>query len=371
MIYLDYAATTPLDRDVFGAMTPYLIENFGNPDSLHAFGRRAAYAVAEAREEVAELLGVKASEVYFTSGGTEADNWAVRGIARVGEKSAVCVSPIEHAAVGATAGTCGRKSAVCRVGRNGVVTAEQIESAIAAAPDVGLVCVMAVNNETGCIQPVEEIAQLCHARGVYFFSDCVQAACVSDMKRLTAHMDAFSLSGHKIYGPKGVGVLVVKKGVPLSPLITGGEQERGLRGGTSNVAGIVGFAAALKRAQSVREEFCARTGRLRDLFEEAVLSALGQDAERDGEMRAPNISHITFRKGEALLNKLDLSGVACSGGAACSSHSALPSHVMLAMGRSEEEALRGVRFSFGRETAEEEALAAAKTVISCAGNAKP
>ncbi len=349
--------------EVLSAMLPCLKENFGNPDSLHSYGRKAAHAVTEARDLIASVLGTKPSEVYFTSGGTEADNWAIRGI---GTGDVLC-SPIEHAAVLSALSVSGRRSGgECRVSENGIV---QTDFAATMSEETSLVSVMAVNNETGCIQPIEKIAPLVHARGGYLFSDCVQAACTLSLKEILLHADAISLSSHKIGGPKGVGVIVVKKGVPLKGLLVGGEQERGLRGGTLNVAGIVGFAQALRLAQEEREEFSARTGALRDLFEEKICAALGSEVRVDGEHRTSNISHLTFaRGGGAFLNVLDLRGVACSGGAACSAHAALPSHVLMAMGRSEEEARRGVRFSFGRKTAREEVLFAADTVIDAYRN---
>lgn len=359
-VYLDHAATTPLREEVLEAMLPCLKDNFGNPDSLHAFGRRAAHAVTEARDRIANVLGVRPMEVYFTSGGTEADNWAVRGI---GEGD-LLYSPIEHAAaMSAIPLRKCEKAVPCTVSAGGTVQTD-FDGGMS---ENSLVCVMAVNNETGCIQPIEKLSALAHAHGAYLFSDCVQAAGTLSLKELLRHADAISLSSHKIGGPKGVGALIVKKGAPLRPLIVGGEQERGLRGGTLNVAGIVGFAAALELAQRERETFCARTGALRDLFEKTVLSALGGEVKVDGEDRVPNISHLTFaRGGDAFLTILDLGGVACSGGAACSAHASLPSHVLLAMGRSEEEAKRGVRFSFGRETTEEETLFAARAVIGAA-----
>lgn len=360
-VYLDYAATTPTDNDILKEMFSVMKEHFGNPDSLHAYGRRAAHCVTQARDAVAETLGVKPSEVYFTSGGTEADNWAVQKIG----SGAVCISQIEHAAALSAAKI---RAGGCRfipANGGGIVSPEAVKGAL--AEDAGLVCVMAVNNETGAFQPIKEISALCKEQKIPLFSDCVQAACTLDLKEICTYADAISLSGHKIYGPKGVGVLVVKKGVKISPLIAGGEQERGLRGGTLNPAACLGFALALKRAQEGRESFCAHTGKLRDMFEERVCAALGCAVKIDGENRAPNVSHMTFISGgERLLSALDLAGVACSGGAACSAHSALPSHVMLAMGRTEEEARRGVRFSFGRETTEEEVLFAAERVISCA-----
>lgn len=363
MIYLDYAATSPLREEALEAMLPYFKEEFGNPDSLHACGRRAAAALQRARDAIAAALGVQPSEVYFTSGGTEADNWAARGIARGGAAEKLLVSPVEHAAV-LSAVSLRREHVVCRVGEDGVVSPDHVRDLLAASGGVSLVGVMAVNNETGCVQPVAELAAAAHAAGAYFFSDCVQAASSCDLKELARHADALALSAHKVGGPKGVGALVVKKGVPIAPLIAGGEQERGLRGGTSNVAGAVGFARALSLAQAEREAYIRHTGSLRDAFEQRILAELGSEVRADGARRVPNISHLTFaRGGTAFLNVLDLAGVACSGGAACSSHSAQPSHVLMAMGRSAEEALRGVRFSFGRETTAEEAARAADIVI--------
>lgn len=363
MIYLDYAATSPLREEALEAMLPYFKEEFGNPDSLHACGRRAAAALQRARDAIAAALGVQPSEVCFTSGGTEADNWAARGIARGGAAEKFLVSPVEHAAV-LSAVSAHREHVVCRAGEDGVVSPDHVRDLLAASGGVSLVGVMAVNNETGCVQPVAELAAAAHAAGAYFFSDCVQAASSCDLKELARHADALALSAHKVGGPKGVGALVVKKGVPIAPLIAGGEQERGLRGGTSNVAGVVGFARALSLAQAEREAYIRHTGSLRDAFEQRILAELGSEVRADGARRVPNISHLTFaRGGTAFLNVLDLAGVACSGGAACSSHSAQPSHVLMAMGRSAEEALRGVRFSFGRETTAEEAARAADIVI--------
>ena len=357
MIYLDYAATTPLDGEVLNAMLPYLKETFGNPDSTHAAGRLAARAVSESRAWVARSLGITPMEVYFTSGGTEADNWAVR---RLGRGSAA-VSSVEHAAV--LQGAKLREGGFSLIPSNGggIITSEAVEGAL--APDTGLVCVMAANNETGSMQPLSEISALCKKREIPLFSDCVQAGYL-DLKEITALCDAISLSGHKLYGPKGVGALIVKKGVKLSPLIAGGEQERGFRGGTLNVAGIVGFAYALDKMQREREVSSKRVQALRDHFEERVKGAFGDRVRVDGERRIPNISHLTFLDGgDALLNKLDLKGVCASGGAACSAHSAFPSHVMLAMGASSWEAEHGIRFSFSHHTTEEEIEQAVNIII--------
>lgn len=360
MIYLDYAATAPVDGEVLDAALPFLKTNFGNPDSAHAAGRAAAHAVSEARAKVAETLGVNPLEVYFTSGGTEADNWAVRCLA----EGSAAVSAAEHAAV--LEGAKLRKGGCVPVPvtAGGLITPEAVLSAL--APDTGLVCAMAANNETGTVQPLQEISALCKERGIVLFSDCVQAAGYLPLKEIVKLCDAISLSGHKIGALKGTGALVVKKGVKLAPMIAGGEQERSLRGGTLNVAGIVGFSVALEKAQRERERNAAHVRALRDLFEAEVTAALGGSVRADGENRLPNISHLTFENaGDALLAKLDLNGLCVSGGAACSSHSALPSHVMLAMGRSEREAKRGVRFSFGKETTEEEVKQAVRILIEC------
>ena len=359
MIYLDYAATTPVDGDVLEAMLPYLKSNFGNPDSTHAAGRAAAHAVAKARAKVAEVLGVNPLEVYFTSGGTEADNWAVRCLAN----GRAAVSAVEHAAVleGARLREGGFDLIPATAG--GTVTPEAVRTAL--TPDTGLVCVMAANNETGTVQPLKDISEICKEKGIVLFSDCVQASLL-DLKEIAKLCGAVALSGHKINAPKGTGVLVVKKGVKISPMIAGGEQERALRGGTLNVAGIVGFAVALEKAQKERQRYAAHITALRDLFEEKVKAAFGNRVSVDGENRIPSISHLTFQNApDSLLAKLDLAGLCVSGGAACSSHSALPSHVMLAMGKSEREAKHGVRFSFGKETTEEEVLKAVEILIEC------
>ena len=359
-VYLDYAATSPLAPEVLESMLPYLKGTFGNPDSLHSYGREAAYAVTRARDEIAAVLGVKPGEVYFTSGGTEADNWAVRCLGH-GE---ALVSPVEHAAVLSAASYRAEGYRVCRAGQDGIVSADMVEEEL--TEKTGLVCLMSVNNETGCIQPLRAVSELCKTRGVLLFSDCVQAARSQNLRELCTLADGISLSAHKLGGPKGVGALVVKKGARLRPLVAGGEQERGLRGGTLNVAGIVGFAKALTLAAARREEYCAHTAKMRDTFEDMLFSALGEGVRRNGENRAPNISNLAFKKGgESFLSLLDLEGVACSGGAACSAHAALPSHVLLSMGRTESEAKQGVRFSFGLETTEEEVRFAAQKVISC------
>ena len=221
MIYLDYAATSPLKEEVFLRMLPALRENFGNPDSLHGYGRKAAASVVGARDEIAGVCGVSSSEVYFTSGGTEADNWAVRGMG----KGRAVVSAIEHAAVLSAAPLREGGYAVCPAGRDGMISETDLGHTM--SEDTGLVCVMAVNNETGCVQPIEALASLAHARGALFFCDCVQAASTQDLSRILRFADAVSLSAHKLGGPKGAGALIVKKGVPLRGRGTGTRPPRG------------------------------------------------------------------------------------------------------------------------------------------------
>lgn len=348
MIYLDYAASAPLRKEALQAMLPYFSKTFANPDSLHSFGRAAKRAVEEAREKIASLLGAEPLEVYFTSGGTEANNWAVRGI---GEGKAF-LSGIEHESA--------LEAAKLRLG--GAEYFSPNYEGISEIPSIpegtGLVACMAVNNETGCIQPIEKISSLAHERGAYFFSDCVQAAPSQDLKKIYEVSDAISLSAHKIGGPKGVGALIVKKNVKISPLLVGGEQERSLRAGTLPVPLIVGFSKALELATLEREEFCAHTGFLRDRFEERLKELV----KIDGENRAPNLSHVTASS-PAALAKLDLLGVAASSGAACSAHAGKPSHVMLAMGRSKKEALSSLRFSFSLQTKISEAIRAADLLL--------
>lgn len=357
MIYLDYAATTPMDGEVLAAMSPYFTEKFGNPDSLHSFGRKAAFAVTSARDEVAKILGVKPNEVYFTSGGTEGDNWAIKGLTALSGKKKFAISAIEHHAVSAAADQLeklGYEKILLPVDEAGMVRISEAERLIDS--DVGLVSVMAVNNETGVRQPVEELSEIARKRGAFFHSDCVQASCCLDLKKLCALCDSITLSAHKFYGPKGVGVLVVKNKIFLPPLIAGGEQERGLRGGTSNVPAIVGLAHALKNAQNHLSENNRRAEELRSYFEGELTKRFPSAVKIDGKNRVPFLSHVTFDcdGAESLVNRLDLKGIAVSSGAACASHSPLPSHVMLAMGRSEKEARRGVRFSFGKNTTMDE-----------------
>ena len=359
-IYFDHAATTPVHPRVLEKMLPYFSEHFGNPNSPHAFGRRAACAVDEARDAVGACIGAKPSEIYFTSGGTEADNWALRGAAHALEDRGrhLIVSAVEHPAVLSAAAELEREGfEVTRapVDAYGAVDLAALQRAI--RPDTVFIGVMAANNEVGTLQPVKEVAALAAARGIAFFTDAVQAAGAMklDVKELGA--DMLSLSGHKFYGPKGVGVLYVRSGFRLARLVAGGHQERGMRGGTTNVPGVVGLAEALRLAQETLEENAAHAAALRDRFVSRVRREI-PFVEYNGhpERRLPGNANFSFRYigGESLLFNLDLAGIAASGGSACSSGSPEPSHVLLAMGVPEGLARSSIRFSFGRgNTAEE------------------
>lgn len=359
-IYLDHAATTPLDREVLEKMLPYYIENFGNADSPHSFGRKAMTAVDIARDKVAELLNAQPSEIYFTSGGTESDNWGIVGGAlamRKKGKTKVLMSNVEHHAALAAAeklASLGLEVVYLPVNASGRVEIETVRAAL--DESVGLVCVMYANNETGVVQPIKEIAALCKEKGSLFFTDCVQAAPHRklDVKELGA--DMLSLSSHKFYGPKGVGVLYIKKGVSVEKFIAGGEQERGLRGGTLNVAGIVGLSAALEKSMKELEEREAHILKLREKFVKGVKELGGViNGGEQGEGIAA-VVNVRFDGVEnaALLYNLDLKGIAVAAGSACASMSILPSHVLSAMGLTNEQAKSSIRVSFGKGNTEEE-----------------
>lgn len=371
-IYLDHAATTPADGRVAAAMLPCLTDNFGNAHSLHAFGRRAAAAVDEARDKVASLLGAKPREIYFTSGGTEADNWALRGAARAGAAKGrhVVLSAVEHPAVRAAAHRLaedGFEVSAAPVGADGVLDLPAFASLL--REDTVLAAVMAVNNETGAVQPLAEVSRLCRARGVLLFCDAVQAAGAYPLDVNAPPVDLLSISAHKFYGPKGVGALYVREGVRIAPLVAGGEQERGLRGGTTNVAGAVGMAEALSLARAELSAAQLRAGGACEAFVRLVL-AEAEGARLNGPRQAClslasggrlySLANFSFADvdGPALLALLDRLGVAASGGSACSSGSLEPSPVLAAMGLPASLARSGVRFSFGRENTEADAAEA-------------
>lgn len=358
MIYLDHAATTPLDRAVLEKMTPYLTEIYGNPSSQHSFGQRAANAVQSARDGIAQILGVPAGELYFTSGGTEAGNTALKGVcaANRGKGRHIVVSAIEHAALLSSAEDMkkyGYEVTCVKPSENGVVSAESVAAAIRS--DTVFVGVMAANNETGVIQPVKDIYKVCKERGVFYYCDCVQTAGVLDFADFPA--DGKGFAAHKFYGPKGFGGLYVRGNCRFERLLSGGSQEKGLRGGTTYVAGAVGCAYALERAVACAEENNKKVAELRDRFVERVLACIdGVHLNGDKTDRLPSNANLSFDgcDGEQIAFALDLRGIAVSTGSACSSGAVTASHVLTAMGLSEERVKSAVRFTFGKNNTTEE-----------------
>lgn len=367
-IYFDHAATTPLDKRVLDKMLPYFTEIFGNPNSQHVYGREAVKAVDNARDTIAAIINAKPNEVYFTSGGTEADNWALRGIAHAyADKGRhIVISPIEHAAMLVTAKALvkeGFSIDFMKVDENGVVDLEHLKTIV--RNDTILVGCMLANNEVGTIEPIKEIAEIAHAKGAFMFTDAVQAAGVlkTDVKELGA--DLMSMSSHKIYGPKGVGALYVRNGVKIEGIITGGHQERMKRGGTTNVAGVVGFAEAFRIATEEREKNFEYVSSLRDRFIDRVLKEVPfvkLNGPRKGRLPANADFSFEYIEGESILFSLDLAGIAVSSGSACSSGSLEPSHVLLALGVDEALAHGSIRFSFGKHNTVEEVDYAVDTI---------
>lgn len=369
-IYLDNSATTPLSEEVLAAMTPYLTGNFGNPDSLHSYGRSAVKAVDEARDLIAECLHAKSNEIYFTSGATESDNWALKGTLAASKKGKhALVSSIEHPALIKPANylkTRGYDIDFIPADKSGIIDVDFLKRAVRG--DTVIVCCMTANNEIGTIQPVDEVVKAAKSVGAYAMTDAVQAVGALDISVDKTGVDMLSLSAHKFYGPKGVGLLYVKTGVKIDPLVEGGEQERKKRGGTTNVAGVVGMSVALKRATDDRETNSAKILALRERFVDEVLSGIsGVKLNGDREKRLPLNADFSFEgvNGEALLYNLDLAGIAASNGSACSSGTVEPSHVLSAIGLSAKEASSSVRFTFGKNNTAEEVDFAAKTLKTC------
>jgi len=359
MIYLDYAATTPVDSRVFDAMRPYFDVSFGNPSSVHRYGQIAEAAVDSAREKTASVLGCRVDEVVFTSCGSESDNLALRGAAlAVREKTGanwILASRVEHHAVSKTAEQLekyhGFQVEWLDVDRSGMVTAETVEKAICGG--TALVSVMYANNEIGTINPIREIAELCRKNNVLFHTDAVQAAAFLPVNVDSLGVDLMSLGGHKFYGPKGVGALYVRKGIPLVPHLTGGGQENNLRAGTQNVPYIVGFAEALSLANDEREARTKQVKPLRDRIIGAVLEAI-PDSCLTGHMdaRLPNHASFAFKDvdGNLLLTLLDSAGFACSSGSACKTGNPEPSEVMKAIGLTRDWGLGSLRVTLGMST---------------------
>ncbi|MFD3005644.1 cysteine desulfurase family protein [Thermus tengchongensis] len=355
LVYLDYAATTPLDPEVQQAMRE--VEGiFGNPNSIHRFGQEARRVLEGARERIASLLGVRPREVVFTASGSEADALALLGVALAKGKGHVVSTDVEHSAVLGALRLLERLGfAVTRLrpDRFGLVYPEQVEEAL--RPDTILVSVMAANNELGTLYPIREMAEIAHAHGALFHTDAVQAVGQVPFRVDEVGADLVSLSAHKFYGPKGIGALLVRQGVDLFPLVPG-KQEGGRRGGTQSPVLAQGMAVALEKALRLLPEESARLLALRRRLEEGLLAVEGVELNGHPERRLPKLVNVTVKgaDGEALLLAMDLMGVAVSSGSACSAGSLEPSHVLLAIGRSPREARASLRFSLGRYTTEAE-----------------
>ncbi len=358
-IYLDHTATTPLDERVFDAMRPYFSETFGNASSIHSFGREAKAALEKARETIAKAIGAQGGEVFFTSGGTESDNFAIRGVARAARKKGkmhLITSAAEHHAVLEPCEALkeeGFDITMLPVDSHGLVAPEQVRAAI--TDRTCLVSIMHANNEVGTIYPIKEIAAIAHAQGALVHTDAVQTLGKIPVDVRELEIDLMTISAHKLYGPKGIGALYVKKGTDLEPLLYGGGQERGKRPGTENVPLAVGFAKAIELALAEMSAEMQRLAllrqslesRIRDEFPAALIN--GHPTHR-----LPNILNISFDSsklnidGDALVLNMDLHGVAVTSGSACTSGSMQPSHVLLAMGRDVKTAKATLRFAFGK-----------------------
>lgn len=360
MIYLDYAATTPVDERVLAKMMPYFRDSFGNPSSIHRFGQKAEAAVDEAREKVASVLGCRPDEVIFTSGGSEADNLALRGTMVANKASAkwLLTAKTEHPAVSKTAIQLEKEYGFplewLDVNEHGVVTVESLSKAI--CNDTTMASVMYGNNEIGTINPIAALAKVAKANNVLFHTDAVQAAAYLDVNVTKLGVDLMSLGGHKFYGPKGVGALYVRKGTKLVPHLTGGSQESSLRAGTHNVPYIVGFAEALSLAAEEREARTAHVKPMRDHIIGTVLETIS-DSKLTGhpEQRLPNHASFVFKNvdGNLLLQMLDAAGFACSSGSACKTGNPEPSDVVTALGHSHDWALGSLRITLGTGTTPE------------------
>jgi cysteine desulfurase len=359
-IYLDNNATTPIDEAVIETMHKAMIENFGNPSSVHSLGQRAKTSVEESREKIASLLGAKASEIYFTSGGTEADNLALKGAAQAGLKKGnhVITSQIEHHAVLESGHNLGKNNfEVTYLGcdKDGLISVDDLRQAL--KPESTIVSIMAANNETGVIQPIKEMAAVAHEAGVPFHTDAVQAVGKIPVNVDDLGVDMLSLSAHKFYGPKGVGALYIRRGTKLKPLVHGGSHERRKRAGTENVVSIVGMAKALEIAVGMIESEHNRLSELGEYFIREVKSKVSEVYMNGShDQRIPSTVNLSFRgvEGEAVLLSLDMKGIGASTGSACASGSLQASHVMEAMKVDMILAQSAIRFSLGRYTTKEQ-----------------
>jgi cysteine desulfurase len=367
-IYFDHNATTPLAPEALAAMLPYLTEEYGNASSIHAYGQNARGAVEQARSSVAALVGARAADIMFTSGGTESNNHAILGVvaAAPGKLKHVITCAIEHVAVLDTCRAVAKSGVdltVLPVDREGLVRPEDVRNAI--RPETVLISLMLANNEIGTIEPIEEIGKIAARKGIAFHTDAVQAAGKIPIDVNKLGVDLLSISAHKFCGPKGVGALYIRKGTRLGPLMYGGHSERDRRPGTEDVAAIAGMGKAADLAQAGLANDSKRVRELRDRLEQGLLGRVPQSWINGARApRVPNTANLTFPfiEGESMVIALDLKGIACSTGAACSSGALEPSHVLLALGLAPEDARATLRLSLGHQTTEEEIDFALETI---------
>jgi cysteine desulfurase len=383
-IYLDHAATTPLDPDVLAAMLPYFTERYGNPSSIYQLGQESRAAIDQARNSCARVIGCDPGEIIFTSGATESDNLALRGVAW-GAKLAhtirskpphIITTTIEHHAVLHTAQALERQefsATYVAPDSRGLIDPEAIAAAV--RPETCLISVMYASNESGAIQPLQEIAAIARDRGIPMHTDAVQAAGTLTLNVDVLAVDLLSLSAHKFYGPKGVGLLYVRRGTTLENQQIGGGQEQGRRGGTENVPGIVGLGLALERADGWRDAYAEHCARLRDRFAEGLFAAVPEatlNGPSDPWLRLPNNLNVTIPgiQGETLLLSLDVLGVAASAGSACTTGNTEPSHVLRAMGMSDDACRSALRFTVGRSNTDGQIDDAIDALVSSVSRAR-
>lgn len=353
-VYLDNAATTKMDKEVVESMLPYFTDIFGNVSSVHTFGRKGIEAVDKARKEIALLIGGSSNEIYFTSGGTESDNWALEGVSRkfIGKKKHIITTVMEHPAVINTAKVLennGFEVTYLNIDKNGLINLDELKSAI--NEQTFLVSVMMVNNETGVIQPIKEIGEICRKNGILFHTDAVQAFPYRKINVVDENIDMMSCSAHKFHGPKGIGFLYIKNGLIIDNLLNGGHQERGMRPGTTNTAGIVGMAKALNTTVAEMEKNNEKILNLREKFIKSVIDNIPNcHINGDIDKAVCGIVNICFEniKSASMVNALDLEGIAVSAGSACVAGSVKSSYVIKALSGSDSDAESSVRFSFDK-----------------------
>lgn len=357
MIYMDNAATTRITDSVFEAMLPYLKENYGNPSAIYSLGQKSRAAIENSRIKIAELLGVKASEIYFTSSGSESDNWALKGSLLPNQENHLISSRIEHPAVLNSLKkieSWGGQASLVSVDAEGFVDLREIENSI--KDSTRLISIMFVNNEIGTIEPLAEISKIAREKNILFHTDAVQAIGNIKFKIKDIGVDMLSLSGHKLGAPKGVGVLYLREGIDLDNFLDGGEQERGRRASTENLASIVGLARAMEDAYNNIEDYSSYTRDLRDYTIEKLLNIDGIILNGPRENRLPGNINITLKntKPQTMVQYLDMFDICVSSGSACAAGSINPSHVLRAIGRSEEDSLSMLRLSLNHENTKEE-----------------